>query len=118
MRPVAQDQFLSDEAGLDRLAEADIVGDQQVDARHLDGAYDRIELVILNSDATTERGLQGAHVGGRDRAPAHGIEEGVQDDGIIEAIGPGQLGPFAYPGSRLQFPDNVQFFAQRVVLDG
>ena len=41
----------SDEAGLDRLAEADVVGDQQVDPRHLERPDDRVELVVLDRDA-------------------------------------------------------------------
>ena len=35
-RPVAQDQLLDDQPRLDGLAQADVVGNQQVDARHLD----------------------------------------------------------------------------------
>ena len=50
-RAVAKDQLLDDEAGLDGLAEADVVGDQQVDPRHLQGARDGVELVILEGDA-------------------------------------------------------------------
>ena len=32
--PVAQDHFLNDQAGFDGLAEADVVGNQQIDPRH------------------------------------------------------------------------------------
>ena len=44
-RAVAKEQLLRDQPGLDRLAETDVVGDQQDDARHPDRADERVELV-------------------------------------------------------------------------
>ena len=64
--------------GLDRLAEADVVGDQQRRARHPQRADERLELVVLDRDAAAERRLQRALVGARDRAPADGVEERVE----------------------------------------
>ena len=55
---VAEDQFLGDQAGLDGLAETDVVGDQQVDARHLERPDERVELVVLDVDAAAERRLE------------------------------------------------------------
>ena len=78
---MAEQQLLSDESGLDRLAEADVVGDQQVDARHLQAAHDRIELVVLDRDAAAERRLQGLDVRIGRGAPADGIEEGIDSTG-------------------------------------
>ena len=69
-RAVAQDQLLDDQARLDRLAQADVVGDQQVDARHLDGAHDRVELVVLDRDAAAERALAARDVGAWTRRPS------------------------------------------------
>ena len=79
--PVADDQFEGDQARLDGLAEAHVVGDQQVDPRHLDGPDHGVELVVLDVDARAERGLDVLHVGGGGRTPADGIEEGVEPVG-------------------------------------
>ena len=54
-----QQEFAQDQAGLDRLAEADVVGDQQVDARHAQCLEQRHELEVLD--------LHGAVEGARDR---------------------------------------------------
>ena len=66
----AQQQLARDEAGLDRLAEADVVGDQEVDARKPQRLAQRQELVGVKPDAGTERRLQQVAVGGGRRAPA------------------------------------------------
>ena len=76
--PVAQEQLLDDQPGLDGLAQADVVGDEQVDAGHLQRPDHRVELVVLDGDAGAERRLEGPAVGGGDGAPAHGVEEGVE----------------------------------------
>ena len=61
---VADDQLEGDQARLDRLAEANVVGDQQIDARHLDGTEDGVELVVFNIDARAKRRLDVPDVGG------------------------------------------------------
>ena len=61
-RPAAHDQFLDHQPGFDGLAQADIVGDEQVGTRQLDGAHQGIELVVFDVDAAAEGGLQGAHI--------------------------------------------------------
>ena len=54
--PVAQDEFQHHHARFDRLAEAHIVGNQQVDPRHVHGPDHRVELVILDVDAGSGTG--------------------------------------------------------------
>jgi hypothetical protein len=76
--PVPQQHLLDDQAGLDRLAEAHVVGDEQVDPRHGEGAGDGFELVLLDRDAGPERGLERPGVGAGDGAPADGVEEGAE----------------------------------------
>ena len=49
--PVPDDEFQRHHARLDGLAEAHVVGDQQVDPRHLDRPHHRVELVVLDVDA-------------------------------------------------------------------
>ena len=55
---MAQRQLLDHQAGFDRLAEAHVIGDQQVDTRHLDCTDQRVELVVLDLHAAAERCLQ------------------------------------------------------------
>lgn len=73
-RPVAHDQLLDHQPGLDGLAQAHIVSDQQADPRHPHGPHQRVELVILDVDAAAERRLQGPHVRRGDRTPTHRIK--------------------------------------------
>ena len=99
---MADDQFQDDQPGFDGLAEAHVVGDQQVDPRHLDRAHDRIELVVL---ARCRCGMApgGTAVGLRGGAPADGIEECLESPGSSKPeIGqPGLLEDRA-PGSSSQ----------------
>ncbi len=44
----------SDQDRLDRLAQADVVGDQEVNPRHLDCPDHRVELIVLNVDPRSE----------------------------------------------------------------
>ena len=55
---MADDEFQRDQPGLDGLAEAHVVGDEQVDPRHLDGPHHRVKLVVLDVDAAAERRLE------------------------------------------------------------
>ena len=113
---VAEDQLLGDEAGLDRLAEADVVGDQQVDARHLDGPHDRVELVVLDLDAAAEGRLEGwtsAVVAAPQRTAsrkassrAGSSKPHLRQASLLEDLGAG-----------FELPDHLQFLAQRVVVD-
>ena len=102
--------------GLDGLAEAHVVGDQQVDPWHLDRPDHRVELVVLDVDAGAERRLDRS-VGGRSGTPADGVEEGVELVGRVEAGGLGQGDLLDDLGPRLELPDDLQLFAQAVVLD-
>ena len=77
--------------GLDRLAQAHVVGEQQVDPRRLDRTGDRLQLVLLDDHTRTQRRLQGLHVRGGHRRPADRVEEGGQALGRVEAAA-GDLG--------------------------
>ena len=116
--PVADDEFEGHHARLDGLAQAHVVGDQQVDPRHLDRPHHRVKLVVLDLDAAAERRLDVLVVGRRGGPPAHGVQEGVELLGLVEAgrLGEGDL--LDDPGARLDLPDDLQLFAQAVVLDG
>ena len=66
--PVPEQHLLHDQAGFDRLAEAHVVGDEQVDPRHGESAGDGFELVLLDRDTGPERGLKRPGVGAGDGA--------------------------------------------------
>ncbi|MDH6438194.1 hypothetical protein M2158_006735 [Streptomyces sp. SAI-144] len=118
--PAAQHELLHDEAGLDGLAEADVVGEEEVDAGRADRAGDRLQLVRLDGDAGAERGLEGFAVGGRDGGPADGIEEGGEAvRGVVGArggVGQGAGGQDAAAG--LDLPDHREGVAEAAVGDG
>src|SRR5712692_6692418 len=46
---MTQQHLLDDEPGLNRLPETHVVRDQQIRAGHVDGAYQRIKLKILDA---------------------------------------------------------------------
>jgi hypothetical protein len=56
--PTPQQQFAQDEAGFDRFAEADIIGDQQIDPRKYERFAQRFELIRVEADARPERCLK------------------------------------------------------------
>jgi hypothetical protein len=82
----AQQQLARDEAGFDRLAEAHVVGDEQVDARELERLAQRFELVRLDLDAGPERRLEQGRVGGGDAVPPHRVQERSEQARFVEAL--------------------------------
>ena len=104
---VPDDEFQGGHPGLDGLAEADIISDKQVDPWHLDGPHHRVKLVVLDVDAGTEGGLDVLHVGGGGGTPAHGVEEGVELVGRVEAGRLGQGDLLDDPGPRLDLPNDL-----------
>ena len=104
---VPDDEFEGHHPRFDGLAEAHVVGDQQVDPWHLDGPHHRIKLVVLDVDAGAKWSLDVPHVGRRRSTPAHGVEEGIKLVGRIEAGGIGQCDLLDDPGPWLKLPDDV-----------
>ena len=117
-RPVAHDQLLNHQPGLNRLAQAHVVGDQQADPGHLHRTDERIELVILDVDPAAEGRLQGPYVGRGDRAPAHRVQEGIQSGRRVEPRWLRQLDALDRPRARLDLPDDLYAFPDCVILDG
>ena len=54
---LTREQFLHHQSGFDSLAQAHVVGDEQVDARHEDGASDWLKLVVVELNGRAEWGL-------------------------------------------------------------
>ncbi|KPW47877.1 Unknown protein sequence [Pseudomonas syringae pv. antirrhini] len=76
---------MDDETGLNGLAQADVIGDEKIDAGHVDGTYQRVKLEILNADAAAERCLQKTSVGIGGSTPANSIKKSVEGVGVILA---------------------------------
>ena len=51
----AEEQLAGNEARLDRLAEADVIGDEEVDAREQESLAEGLELVGIEPDTGPER---------------------------------------------------------------
>jgi len=119
-RPVPEQHFLNDEAGFDRLAEADVVRDQQINARHVERAHDGVELVILDRNSGAERRLQCFPVGRRDRTPAHRVQKRGKAARFVEtvALRRRKRRTFKEPRIAFELPEDAQFVAQPVVIDG
>jgi hypothetical protein len=81
---MAQDHLLNNQTGLDGLAQAYIVGNQEVDPGHGECPNDRVELVFINFDTASKRGLQSLIVSLGDGTPTHGIEKGLQAHWMVE----------------------------------
>ena len=116
--PVAEHQLLHDQAGLDGLAQADIVGDQQVDPRHPQGSDQGFELVVLDGDTAAERSLESLGIGIGHRRPADRVEEGLQRLGVVEVVrvGGGEVGPLVDAASGLQLPDDLDLVLPPVIV--
>ncbi len=114
-----QEQLAGDQPGLDRLAEADAVGDEEVDPRHAQGHPERFELVVLDADAGPERGLEEVRPRGRDPVPAQGVVVRREAVGRVE-IAPGDQAPVlgrADLGVALGLPDDLQGLSQIIRVD-
>ncbi len=80
-----QQQFAEHEAGLDRLAEPEVVGDQQVDPRQAQRLAKREQLIGIEPDAGAERRLEQVALGRSRGAPADGAQIGGEGRGIAPA---------------------------------
>ena len=84
--PPAQQQLARDQAGLDRLAETDVVGDEEIDARQPERLSQRLELVGIDADAGSKRRLKELRIGRGDAAPGQGAQVGGEQRRIVEAL--------------------------------
>ena len=82
---LAKQQLTSDETGLDGLAQAGVVGDEEIHARQAQRLAQRLHLVGVDLDAGAKRRLEEIRVGGGDAAPAQGVQEGAEVTGRVEA---------------------------------
>lgn len=117
--PPAEKKLPQYQPGLDGLAQADVVGDEQVYTRQPQGLVERGELVSVEADAGAERRLVQGAVGGGGRAPLQRAEKGGEDLGVVRPVSgnlrPGIIVNRARPDLRV--PDDAELLALRVVVD-
>src|SRR5262249_50085526 len=99
------------ETGFDRLAQTDIVCNQQIDTGHIDCSNDGIELIAFARNAAPERRLKKTAIRVSCRAPTHCVQEGLQVYSIVAAGNGRQSCSIQDAATRLQFPDDLELFA-------
>ena len=120
-----QEQFLDDEPGLDRLAETDVIGEEQVGAGRAESTAERFELVRLDVHARPERRLVAVGVGTSDSSPAHRVDEASEGLRVIESVGVDGVGKALRRGDGVtdfEFPHDAscsprRSFIQRLEVD-
>jgi len=106
-RAMADQEFLNDQPCFDGLSKPDVVGDEQVDAGHVDSADQWVELVILDGDAAAKRGLQERAVGVRNRPPPDRIKKCLQPVCRIPTCDGRQSRLFENSCPRFQLPNDL-----------
>jgi hypothetical protein len=116
---LAQHELADDERGLDGLAEAHVVGDEEPHAGLFERAQEGLELVALDRDARAKGRLHAAGVGDAEGVPADAVVEGREAGGRIEARDGERRrlarGEHARVG--LGLPEHVRALARAVVVD-
>ncbi len=116
---LAEQQLAGDQAGLDGFAQADVIGDEEVDPRQAECLAERLELVGIEADPGAEWGLEQPRVRRGDAVPAEGVQVGGEEFRRVEpAFGDG------FPGLAgddlavdLAFPEHLERLALGVVVD-
>jgi hypothetical protein len=116
---LSEEELVQDESGFDGLAEAHVVGDEEVDAGQGEGLAERFELVGLGDDAGAERGLKQRRIGGGDAAPSERVE--VRRE-ALGGVGPAgavrwRAGVVEDACVGFGFPEHGEAFALGVVFD-
>ncbi|MNE57829.1 hypothetical protein D3C80_1528170 [compost metagenome] len=114
---MAQQHFLDDQTCFDRLAETYVIGNQQVDASHVDRAHQRVQLEVLKAHSAAKRCLEKTAIGISSCSPAHGIEKGVQRIRVVLPSDRRQSSTLDDVRPRLDFPDDLELFAQCIFVD-
>ena len=116
---LAHQQLPRNQASLDGLSQADVIGNEEIHARQSQRLPQWFELIGVEPDARAERGLQEAGVGGSDAIPSEGIEIGGEVLRRIEAALGKPRPLFAGQDSSVQLslPEHAELLPLRVVLD-
>ena len=113
-----QQELACDQAGLDRLAEAGVVGDEQADAGHPERHPQRLHLVGVQLDTGAERRQQESGIGRADRVPAERVHIGREPARRVEPAGAKRRPRLRRDDSPigLAVPEDFEFFALGVVV--
>ncbi len=118
--PPAQQEFAKDQPGLDGLAGADVVGDQQVHARKTERLSEREELIGVLVNARTEWRLKEVPVGCGRGVPPERAKVGGKNARIVgphlRDVGPSLADKNL--GVEFGVPEDRDSFALGVVIDG
>lgn len=117
---VTEQEFLDHQSCLDRLPQADVIGDEQIDPRHPQCPHHRVELVVLNLDAGPEGRLKRTGIDRGHGPPPDCVEERCQAVGVVEPafFGLWQGRGLENLGARLDLPDDLEVIGVSVVFDG
>ena len=107
---LAQQQLPHDQPGLDRLAQAHVIGDEQAHPRHPQRLAQRFQLVGLYIDAGPQWRLEQARIGAGDAVPLQGVQITGEHPAVIKAPLAHRV-PAAlaqHPGIHLPLPEHLQ----------
>ena len=115
---LAHDHFAKYEAGFNRFAESYVIGDEKIDARHLESLLQGLQLVRHDLDAGAMRRLEKSGIRGCDEIPAEGVDVSGEDVGRVKARA-SQMAPVGLLqdlGVDFPFPKDGKALALRVIL--
>ena len=114
----AQEEFRGDEARLDGLAETDVIRDEEVHTRQLEGFAERLQLIGFDLDACTEGSLEELGIGGSDAVPAEGMEVGAEPAlGVESPVTDGAPDILIHdPGIGFKFPDDIEQLSLCIII--
>ena len=114
---LAHDHLTENEASFDSFAESNVIGDKEVDARHLERLFQRLQLVRHDLDAGAVRRLEQARIRGCYKVPAEGMQVGGENVWGVEALArempPVRL--LKYLGVDFAFPEDGEAFTLSVI---
>jgi hypothetical protein len=107
------------EPRLDRLAQPDVIGDEEVDSRQRESLREGRELIALGHDPGAQRRLEELRIGRRDAAPAKGEQIRGEGTGVVGTRVPRDGASPCGDDTRvdLRFPHDIQALALCVIVD-
>jgi hypothetical protein len=118
LNATAQQEFGRDETGLDGLAEADIVRDEEVHARQPRRLVERFQLIRIDADASSERGLEESAVRRSHAVPPDRIQERREVPRLVESFVPDAF-PCLLTGDEpveFRLPHDLDFLALGIIV--
>ncbi|MFI5460732.1 MAG: hypothetical protein ACHRXM_35415 [Isosphaerales bacterium] len=116
---LAEQEFAGDQTGLDRLPEANIIGNEQVHPGQAQGFLQRLQLVGVDPDAGPERGLEEVRVGRGHAVPLEGVQVSREQLWRVEPLARDLLPGFGRDrlGVDLLLPEYFEGLALGVIVE-